>query len=252
MLKPPRNSSITTGDAYIGCPAPGGAQRKPSIQSSQEASDAAVFQHHHAFGEASPDNIPGDGPVPLAPFGTSAISSRSAAAGAQQMHKREGGGVELEPEAVVVGDLATPLASAGAGDVGAEHDATPLQSRHKSSSRSGGFASPRSSSGGGGGARGETASEGAASVSGFDDSVSSVGEGPGGLKRKDTITWESFLANITVSDEAKEGGGAKGAEAAAGSCSDSSPPVAMRLPPEAASEGAKVGLVGLPFFFSGF
>ncbi|CBN74515.1 pleckstrin homology (PH) domain-containing protein [Ectocarpus siliculosus] len=247
VLKPPRNSSISTGDACIGCPAADGAQRKPSIQSPQEASDAALFQHHHACGGANPDNIPGDGPVPLAPFGTSAISIRSGSAAAGvHMHKRGGGGMELEPEAVVV----TPLASAGAGDVGAEHDATPLQSRHKGSARSGGgFGSPRSSSGGGGGggggdARGETASDGAASVSGVDDSLSSVGEGPGGLKRKDTITWESFLANITVTDEAKEaGGGAKGAEAAAGACSDSSPPVAMRLTSGAASEGVK-GLLG--------
>lgn len=254
VLKPPRSSSITTGDACIGCPAAaGGAQRKPSIQSSQEASEAAVFQHHHAGGEANPDNIPaGDGPVPLAPFGTSAMSIRSSSAAAGvPMHKRGGGGMELEPEAVVVGDLATPLASAGAGDVGAEHDATPLQSRHKSSARSGGFASP--SSGGGGEARGETASEGAASVSGVDDSLSSVGEGPGGLKRMDTLTWESFLADMTVSDEAKEGGGAKGAEAAAGSCSDSPPTVAMRLPPEAASEGVKVGCgLGFLFFFLPF
>ncbi|CAB1113426.1 unnamed protein product [Ectocarpus sp. CCAP 1310/34] len=244
VLKPPRSSSITTGDACIGCPAADGALRKPSIQSPQEASDAALFQHHDAYGEANRDNIPGNGPVPLAPFGTSAISVRSSSAAAGvHMHKRGGGGIELEPEAVVV----TPLASAGAGDVGAEHDATPLQSRHKhSSARSGGgFGSPRSSSGGGGGdARGETASDGAASVSGVDDSPSSVGEGPGGLKRKDTITWESFLANITVTDEAKEGGGgAKGAVEAAGSCSDSSPPVAMRLPSEAASEGVK-GLLG--------
>ncbi|CAN0202044.1 unnamed protein product, partial [Ectocarpus sp. 8 AP-2014] len=89
VLKPPRNSSIATGDACIGCPAADGAQRKPSIQSPQEASDAALFQHHHACGGANPDNIPGDGPVPLAPFGTSAISIRSSSAAAGvHMHKR--------------------------------------------------------------------------------------------------------------------------------------------------------------------
>lgn len=172
-----------------------------------------MVQHHHTCGRASPE-LARSLPTSLTPYGTSAADRAPGSIGSQK-HKRGTTDTGLGQEANMR-DLATPLASAAAGDVGAECDLTPLQSR-----------TPRD-----GGVGAETAPE-AASASGVESP--SNGEGPGELKRKDTITWESFLANISVSDGAKEGGGAN-AEASA---SDSSSPAGI-LPREAPSEGPAV------------
>lgn len=130
---------------------------------------------------------------------------------------------------LVVGDLATPLTSAAAGDVGAEHDATPLQSRP---SRGDSFTLSSVPGGDAGGGGTEDASEEYPTPGMEDDS----GEGRVGLKRKDSITWESFLATMTVVDGMKGAdGGAKGA--AVGPASDSSSPVEVQLPRQGSGEG---------------
>lgn len=187
-----------------------------------------MVQHHHTCGRASPE-LAREGPITLAAYGTSAV----AAPGSLGAQKHNRGTTSAEPfgQEATMRDLSTPLASAGAGDVGAECDATPLQSRpQRGASRSQGSFTLASLLGGAG-AGAETASEEATSASGVESPGN--GEGRGVLKRKDTITWESFLANMSVSDGAKEDGRAKGAASA----SDSSSPVEIRLPREASSEG---------------
>lgn len=193
-----------------------------------------MVQRHDSCGRASPELVR-DGPITLAPYGVNAAATAPGSLGSQK-HNRGTTNTELGQEATMR-DLATPLASAAAGDVGAECDPTPLQSRpprgaSKSKSKSQGNFTLASLLGGGGGAVGaETASEEATSASGIESSNN--GDGSGALKRKDTITWESFLANMSVSDGAKEDGRAK----AGASASDSSSPVEITLPREASSEG---------------
>lgn len=227
-VKPPRSSSsLPSASSCLRCLAEAGADRKRSLgggKDSDAASNVAVVQSHHTCDRASPQQLVRDGPVSLTPQGAGAKCS----IGMQQKRGTTSG--ELGQE-LVMGDLATPLTSAGAGDVGAEHDATPLQSRP---SRGGSFTLASVPGGDAGGGGTEAASK-EIPPSGMEES-SSTGEGRGGLKRKDTITWESFLANITVVDGTKGAdGGAKGA--AVGSASDSSSPVEVQLPREASSEG---------------
>eukprot|EP00903_Cladosiphon_okamuranus_P016855 g15543.t2 len=225
-IKPPRSSSAGLP------PADSGGDRKRSLGGTDvdRASDVAMVQQHHTCDRASP-KLASEGPIALVAYGTSAAAAAPGSLGSQE-HKRgtttfaELLGVQEE----TMRDLSTPLASAGAGDVGAECDATPLHSRPpRGASRSQGNVTVATMAGGGGGGA-ETASEEAASASGVDSS--SNGEGMGALKRKETITWESFLANISVSDGAMEDGRAKG-EA---SSSDSSSPMEVRLPREASIE----------------
>ncbi len=187
----------------------------------------AVVQHQ----QDGPD-IAVEGPKSLTPYGLGAKAPGSLGA---QKHKRE-------LRQVASGELATPLASAGAGDVGAECDATPLQSRpprENSGSRGGGGSFSLAALLGGSGIGGmETASEGAGSTSasGVEESSSqSNGDGRGLRKRKDTITWESFLAGMSVGGGAEEGGGA----AKEASASDSSSPAESRLPREVSTERPK-------------
>lgn len=224
-MKPPRSSSAGLP------PADSGADRKRSLGGGtdvDEASDVAVVQQHHTCGRASPE-LAREGPITSAPYGTGAAAIAPGSVGSQK-HNRGTTSAELLGQEPTMRDLSTPLASAGAGDVGAECDATPLQSRPpRGASRSQGSVTLASMLGGGSG-RAETASEEAAFASGVESS--SNGEGRGALKRKDTITWESFLANMSMSDGAKEGGRAKGAACA----SDSPSPVEVRLPREASIE----------------
>lgn len=231
--KPPRSGStgLPPADSCRGCASAAGADRKRSLGGGTDvdgSSDVAVVQHHHTCDRASPELVR-EGPITLAPYGTSAAAPAPGSLGSQKHIRGGTASAELGQEATMR-DLSTPLASAGAGDVGAECDATPLQSRPpRSGSRSpGSFTLASLLRGGGGGA--ETASEEAASASGVE---SSNEEGRGALKRKDTITWESFLAKMSVGDGAKEDGRAKGAA----SSSDSSSPVENRLPREGSSEG---------------
>lgn len=232
-VKPPRSGStgLPPADSCRGCASAAGADRKRSLGGGTDvdgSSDVAVVQHHHTCDRASLELVR-EGPITLAPYGTSAAAPAPGSLGSQKHIRGGTASAELGQEATMR-DLSTPLASAGAGDVGAECDATPLQSRPpRSGSRSpGSFTLASLLRGGGGGA--ETASEEAASASGVE---SSNEEGRGALKRKDTITWESFLAKMSVGDGAKEDGRAKGAA----SSSDSSSPVENRLPREGSSEG---------------
>lgn len=241
-VKPPRGSSgLSPADSCRGCMAAAADDRKRSLGGGTDAdgaSDVAVVQHHHTCGRASPE-LAREGPISLTPYGTSAASDAPGSVGSQK-HNRGTTSAEMGQEATMR-DLATPLASAGAGDVGAECDATPLQSRPpRGASRSQGSFTLASLLGGGGGGA-ETASEEATSASGVESSGNE--EGRGLLKRKDTITWESFLANMSVSDGAKEDGRAKAAAAA--SASDSSSPAEIRLPREASSEGPTAAVSGV-------
>lgn len=185
----------------------------------------AVVQHR----QSGPDIVI-EGPTSLTPYGLSAKAPGNLGA---QKHKRE-------LRQLASGELATPLASAGAGDVGAEGDATPLQSRpprdNSGSRGSGGSFSLAALLGSSGIGGMETASEGAGSTSasGLEES-SSNGEGRGARKRKDTITWESFLAGMSVGGGAEEGSGA----AKEASASDTSSPAESRLPREASTERPK-------------
>lgn len=220
-LKPRSGSGSgvpSAGSACLRCHTEAGADRRQSKgggKNSDGASDVAVVQHHHTCGRTSPQL---DVPASLNPHGPGAKLS----SGKQQRRGASSG--ELGQE-LVVGDLATPLTSAGAGDVGAENDATPLQSRPSR----GGFTLSSVPGGDAGGGGTEDAS-GENPVSGMDSS----GEGGGGLKRKDTITWESFLATMTVDGTKGADGGAKGT--AVGSASGSSSPVEVQLPREGSSE----------------
>lgn len=227
--KPPRSSTgLPPADGLATAGA--GADRKQSLGAGTEvdgASDVAVVQHDHTCDRASPE-LARAGPITLAAYGTSAAAAAPGSLGSQK-HNRGNADAELGQEATMR-DLSTPLASAGAGDVGAECEATPLQSRPpRGASRSQGSCTLASLLGGGGGGP-EAASEEAASASGVESS--SNGEGREVLKRKDTITWESFLANMSVSDGAK----GEGRATAAASASDSSSPVDTSLPGETPSE----------------
>eukprot|EP00903_Cladosiphon_okamuranus_P013590 g12657.t1 len=150
---------------------------------------------HHTCGSASQE-VEKQGSKSSSTSGTSATGSAPGILGSQK-HERGTTTIAelLRGLEANIKDLTTPLASAGAGDDGAECDPTPRQScprRGAGSSQGSVFlASPP-------GRETETASasEEAASASGMD--ISSDGEGRGPLKRKDTITWESFLANLSM------------------------------------------------------
>ncbi|CAM9208119.1 unnamed protein product, partial [Hapterophycus canaliculatus] len=227
VLKPPRsNGCPNPPESCPGRPAANGIDSKKSTGAKD--SDGAfldVGKNRHTCGRTGTDLVAA-GRVSLAAYGT---NSSSIAGGSAAVKKQRGSG-ELGQEAAMV-DLSTPVTSAGAGDVGAEHDATPLQSRPpRDGSRGGNFTLASLLGGVGGGGGTETASEAATSASGMEEG-SSNGEGRDGMKRKDTITWESFLANISVSGGAKEEGGPKAAGQEAGSsASDSSSPSQIRLP----------------------
>lgn len=237
VLKPPRNQgSLIPPESCRGCLAADGID--PKQGTGGKDSDGALLdvdKNRHTCGRTGAD-LSAAGPVSSAPHRTNAASIAGGSGGVQKQSRSSG---ELGQE-TAMGDLSTPVTSAGAGDVGAEHDATPLQSRPpRDASRGGNFtlASLLGGSGGGGGGT-ETASEAATSASGMEEG-SSNGDGRDGTKRKDTITWESFLANISVSDGAKEEGGPRAGQEAGGSASDSSSPAQIRLPRDpATSEGA--------------
>lgn len=229
-VKPPLSSSGLTSAGSGSCRrclAEAGADRKRSLGGGKDSggvSDMAVVQYHHTCCRTSPQQL--DVPASLTPHGPGPYSFDQ-----QQKRGASTSGMELGQE-LVVGDLATPLTSAGAGDVGAEHDATPLQSRP---SRGGGFAL---SSVPGGDAGGD-GTEGAVENPSTSETEDNSGVGRGGLERKDTITWESFLATITDAD------GIKGADGSAivtalGSASDSPSPVEVQSPRDGCSEGIMV------------
>ena len=214
-MKPPRSNGTPPADSFKGGVAAAGEAPKRLPGGGKDRADSGAS-----------DVVVVEGPTSLTPYGLSAKAPGSVGV---QKHKRD-----LRPEAVT-DELATPLTAAGAGDVGAECDVTPLQSRpprDTSGSRARGDSPSLAALLGGGGIGGaETASEGAGSTSASGPEEGGA-EGRAPLKRKDTITWESFLANMSVTDGAKEGsGGAKGAPA-----SDSSSPADGRLPREAPTE----------------
>lgn len=239
VLKPPRsNGSPRPPESCRGRPAADGID--PQESTGGKDSDGTLLdvdKNRHTCGSSGADPKASGS---LAPYGTNAASIAGGRGGVQ---KHRGSG-EVGQEAAM-GDLSTPVTSAGAGDVGAEHDATPLQSRppRDASGRGGNFTLASLLGGGGGGGVGtETASEAATSASGMEEG-SSNGEGRDGMKRKDTITWESFLANISVSDGAKDEGGPKAAGLEAGcSASDSSSPAQIRLPHDAAPGEGSLGV----------
>lgn len=104
----------------------------------------------------------------------------------------------------------TPVTVAGVGaSLAAEHDTTPLLSRRSgASSRD---LSPMVDGGGGAGSNSEDTPG--------HESSSTAGEGKR-LKRKDTITWEAFLANFTTAPGEDSSGGT---EAGTGGSESSSP-----------------------------
>lgn len=191
------------------------------------ADDAApgggIAAHHHTCGRVPVESLGSTFSISLTQYGMDrkAASGTAASLLRQPQHQQE---LHHNPGASgFSGEQAeelTPVTVAGAGaSTGAEHDTTPLLSRPI---RGGGSNSHNASPLLPGPESGEDTSPGL-------ESGSNSSRRGGAPKRKDTITWEAFLANITVGD---------GEEGGTGSTSDSSSPADSR-----SHEGSRVSFM---------